>query len=271
MSTNPERHDPAFGSFETALDEYHRKVCKDIKRADKLLPNHWLEKEGAEFRAGAYLLRDLGTSPSEADPDPLASFREELLALPWETKRTARHEYFMAEKKMTYSYGNRQGGEQPTYTSKPFTEHVMHLMDWLNERMCAKFNACFLNKYDDEHQHLGWHADDFAGMDPNQPIAVVSFGAEREIWVKDKRGFPCPKCSATIEKEGSWFFCDCKGTGWCKGAPNGKQPAEQRFLLKEGSLFVMPVGYQDTHLHRIPKHDRPCGWRISLTFRSFLP
>lgn len=31
----------------------------------------------------------------------------------------------------------------------------------------------------------------------------------------------------------------------------------------------LPAGYQATHLHRIPKHDRPCGWRISLTFRSF--
>ena len=51
--------------------------------------------------------------------------------------------------------------------------------------------------------------------------------------------------------------------------PGGKQPEDQRVTLGPGSLFLMPVGYQDTHLHRIPKHDRPCGVRISLTFRSF--
>lgn len=91
---------------------------------------------------------------------------------------------------------------------------------------------------DNEHQHLGWHADDFEGMIKEEPIAVISFGAAREIWVKPK---------------------DSKG----------EVPKDQRFLLEDGSIFIMPPGYQDTHLHRIPKHDRPCGWRISLTFRSF--
>ncbi len=49
----------------------------------------------------------------------------------------------------------------------------------------------------------------------------------------------------------------------------GDIPKEQRILLQDGSLFLMPAGYQDTHLHKIPKHDRECKWRISLTFRSF--
>ena len=62
---------------------------------------------------------------------------------------------------------------------------------------------------------------------------------------------------------------NCNGTKFQSAPPNAKQPEEQRIKLQDGSLFLMPVGYQDTHLHRIPKHDRPCGWRISLTFRSF--
>jgi alkylated DNA repair dioxygenase AlkB len=157
----------------------------------------------------------------------------ELLDLAWETKRTARHEYFMSDKKISYSYGNNIN-----YESKPMTYWVKGIMETLNRVHSIKLNACFLNKYDDEHQHLGWHADDFDGMDQSQPIAVVSFGAEREIWTKLK---------------------DFKG----------EIPEEWKYLLKQGSLFMMPVGFQDTHYHRIPKHSCPCGWRISLTYRSF--
>jgi hypothetical protein len=46
-------------------------------------------------------------------------------------------------------------------------------------------------------------------------------------------------------------------------------PPSQRIKLENGSIFLMPPGYQDTHLHRIPRHDLPCGPRVSLTFRTF--
>jgi alkylated DNA repair dioxygenase AlkB len=161
---------------------------------------------------------------------------EGLLALPWETKRAARHEYFMSETiGVDYEYGGDDGIH---YTSKPFSKDVKNIMDVTNDVLGSELNACFLNKYDNEKQHLGWHADDFAGMREDQPIAVVSFGAERDIWVK---------------------LQDAKGV----------VPEEDRFPLGRCSLFVMPPGFQDTHFHRIPKHPQPCGWRISLTFRSF--
>ncbi len=177
-------------------------------------------------------------TPNFINPEDCIGLRDELLALEWETKRTARHEYFMANNDMNYSYGGTFGSDI-VYKSKPFSPLVKILMERLNKELPSEFNACFLNKYDDEKQHLGWHADDFVGMRPDQPIAVISFGAEREIWVKHK---------------------DQKGV----------VPEDQRFLLGEGSLFLMPVGFQDSHFHRIPKPDRPCSWRISLTFRSFI-
>jgi alkylated DNA repair dioxygenase AlkB len=235
----------------------------------------WLRDEGAVQRCGAWLLDSLDNSvsyePFEGAREMLrGEFREELLSLPWLTQRTARHECFMSLIPRTYTYGNKGTGDQ-TYTSIPFTERVEHCMEWMNQRMGTEFNVCFLNKYDDQHQHLGWHADDFPGMDVTQPIGVVSFGAAREIWVKDKRGFVCTSCrNGYTSGIDSATWCDaCNNEGFTKKPPGGKQPPEQRFLLKEGSLFLMPEGYQDTHLHRIPKHDRECGWRISLTFRSF--
>jgi alkylated DNA repair dioxygenase AlkB len=194
--------------------------------------------------------------------------KEELLQLEWVTKKTARHEYFMSENERTYSYGNAFSGEE-TYKSKPFAPKVKMLMDSINWQYDTDFNTCFLNKYDDDKQHLGWHADDFEGMDKNSPIFVVSFGAEREIWVKEKFK-PCDVCNGvgyddTAAVGEPCTACKTKG----KTEVTGKIPKDQRILLHEGSLFIMPEGYQDTHLHRIPKHDRPCGWRISLTFRSF--
>lgn len=177
--------------------------------------------------------------PGYGDPDitQLESITYELLSLEWLTKRTARHEYFMSLVPREYSYGNRGLGSE-SYVSRPFSPLVEALMGNLNGDLGTGFNVCFLNKYDDQHQHLGWHADDFPGMREEEPIAVVSFGVEREIWVKPK-------------------------------GEKGEVPDNQRIKLEEGSVFLMPPGYQATHLHRIPKHNRPCGWRVSLTFRSF--
>lgn len=188
---------------------------------------------------------------------------------------------FMSDTELHYSYGNKGAGEQE-YKSQPFSKEVKIIMQKLNSEFGTAYNACFLNKYDDQYQHLGWHADDFKGMDIDHPIAVVSYGAEREIWFKDKQGFHCPTCAAI--RDANPFSCaappghywvaqgceTCGGTEFIKAPPNGKQPLDQRILLKDGSLFIMPRGFQKTHLHRIPKHDKPCGWRISLTFRRFI-
>lgn len=241
---------------------------------------------------------------TEITQDNLSGIKEHLLALPWQTKRTARHECFMSNMKISYSYGGKakclecQGtgnyrgpafgslvdcehcggtGEVGAYNAIPMTEIVRVLGLCAQTTASCDFNACFLNKYDDQHQHLGWHADNFEGMDPKAPIAVMSFGAEREIWLKDKRGFECLKCGGSgclpvSEAEGAangYPICDCGGQGFTSAPPNGRQPANQRVKLEETSLFIMPPGYQENYFHRIPKHDRPCGWRISLTFRKF--
>lgn len=200
-----------------------------VKMADGIQDNFFQERYGA-FYCSNYVSKSTDYTCDDLEA--------ELLALNWLSKRTARHEYFMTESGgIPYSYGNRGMGDE-MYVSEKFSPLVHELMSFLNADLDVAFNGCFLNKYDNEQQHLGWHADDFAGMDVNAPIGVVSFGAEREIWVKKKE-----------EK--------------------GNLPSEQKILLNRGSLFLMPVGYQDTHFHKIPKHDRPCEWRISLTFRKF--
>lgn len=250
---------------------------------------------------------------------------QDLLALDWETKRTARHEYFMSDDVgRPYTYGRqdempcdrcggcgattedthsrvccgRCGGTGKTgqlYLSKPFTRYVhalrviagqqalgfMRDADPSLAKGAQLFNGCFLNKYDNQHQHLGWHADDFVGMDADAPIAVMSFGAEREIWVK-KQKEKCANCapgrpgidkkvidmpSGEVARDGEPVCESCKGAGVLN--IKGAVPPEDRYLLARGSIFIMPPGFQEVMYHRIPKHPEPCGWRISLTFRKF--
>jgi alkylated DNA repair dioxygenase AlkB len=148
---------------------------------------------------------------------------------------TPRDECFMSnDPTITYSYGNRR--EERLYTPSPMHPIVESVMLRINTAYDLKFNVCVLNYYESEKQHLGWHADDSPEQDLTHPIAVVSFGAEREIWVKEK-GF------------------------------KGDIPPENRFSLSPGSLFLMPGGFQDNHYHKIPKPGKKCEGRISLTYR----
>lgn len=159
-----------------------------------------------------------------------------LLELEWLSVTEARLEYFMSAEPRSYRYGRPPHDRE--YHSSGYTEPVLRIQEVLNTELGGKFNVCFLNRYNTQKHQLGWHADDSPTMDREHPIAVVSFGAVREIW-------------------------------WKKQEDTGVVPNEQRQKLEHGSLFVMPAGFQDTHFHRIPRADREVGVRISLTFRRY--
>ena len=179
-------------------------------------------------------------------------------SLRWVRKSARRRELFMHDPSqvagpLRYSYVPKH-----TYFSQPADDVVDSVMrainadvqissqlgmgaDEFNPSLPAPLalNVCFLNRYDNARQALGWHSDDEDSLDDSQPIAVVSFGAARAIHIR------------------------------AKGA---KGPATERYMLEHGSLFVMPPGHQETHEHSIPGHTEPVGMRVSLTYRSmFIP
>ena len=154
----------------------------------------------------------------------------------WVNRDAPRDECFMSKDSASYTYGK---GYTRTYLSVPLDKNVESIMLEINRMFKSEYNVCFLNWYKDGHQHLGWHSDDSVEMDINHPIAVVSFGATRDIWVKEK-------------------------------SYKGVIPEKDKYPLNDGSIFIMPTGYQKEHLHKIPKSDRVCGGRISLTFRKFI-
>jgi alkylated DNA repair dioxygenase AlkB len=150
---------------------------------------------------------------------------------------TPRREAFYCKYPTDYFYGNAEYGR--SYSANiNIPSHLKAVWDVLEGYYGVKYEACFLNKYEHAREHLGWHADDSDSIDDNRPIAVISFGAERELWFRKN------------------------GTGGVD--------AIEKLLLENGSMCLMLPGMQDTHQHRIPKHDRECGTRISLTFRGLV-
>lgn len=169
--------------------------------------------------------------------DPIKVF-EELLNLDWEQRDAPRAEYYCSDLLMPYTYGSGRGTR--TYESRPKPTCVGAMQAQLKALTGFDFEVCFLNRYDTAHHQLGWHSDNSPEMDDLRPIAVVSLGAERELWVRPN--------------------------------PVSLQPPPpiKKFLLGNGSLFLMAPGMQDTHQHRIPKADREVGCRASLTFRGYV-
>lgn len=147
---------------------------------------------------------------------------------------TPRMEYFVSRVGKAYSYGVKEFAR--TYEPQPSTHGIDVIWKMVEMYVGVNFDVCFLNRYLNQSDHLGWHSDNSPEMDDARPIAVVSLGVAREIMFR------------SIDPDEGY----------------------EKLLLAHGSLLVMSPGMQDTHQHRIPKSNRQCGERISLTFRGYV-
>ena len=173
-------------------------------------------------------IRDFAVFPDRV----LQSLQEELN---WVRHSDApRSEYYCNDVMMPYTYG--RGNGRRTYHPQPWHPVILDIRSRLEEETKCKFEVCFLNRYLNQSDSLGWHADDSPEMDDARPIGVVSFGAEREIWFRRK----------------------------------GEKQVIDKLKLHHGSLCLMKPLMQDAWEHRIPKASFQCGERISLTFRGYV-
>lgn len=165
--------------------------------------------------------------------------------LPWEQRdNVPRREVFFNDLGTDYTYGS--GLSARTYSPLDTWDEVVYAIKIAAEaEFGMKFEGCFCNGYEGLRMHLGYHADDSPSIDTKRPILVYSFGAVRQLWVK-------PRPDARNE------------TG------EAPEAIVDKYELGNGSLFLMPPGMQQTHLHRIPKHSADCGPRVSLTFRGLI-
>ncbi|XP_065625210.1 DNA oxidative demethylase ALKBH2 isoform X3 [Quercus suber] len=120
------------------------------------------------------------------------------------------------------------------------------------------FNSLLLNRYKGGNDYVGWHSDDekLYGLTPE--IASVSFGCDRDFFLKKK---PCK--TSNVSKR------------------HDEEPASKRlkkschadqytFKLKHGSLLVMRGNTQRDWIHSVPKRAKVDTTRINLTFRHVL-
>lgn len=167
--------------------------------------------------------------------EPASLFKVLWDGLAWERRgSTPRREFYCNDVPVPYTYGRGAGVRE--YLPSPWSPALLAVKAAVEDRLNCPMEVCFLNGYEEAKDHLGWHADDSPEMDDERPIAIVTVGAEREIWFR----------------------------------PNSDTLAVENLLLEAGSVCVMAPGMQDTHQHRIPKAGFICGPRISMTFRGYV-
>ena len=168
-------------------------------------------------------------------PEPDSVFAALQQELDWERRSDApRCEYYSNDTDVAYTYG--RGAGVRTYHPRPWHPTMLAIRTALETELGCVLDVCFLNRYMDASDWLGWHSDDSPEMDDARPIVTVSLGAERNIQFK-RHG---------------------------EGNANA-----DTLMLGHGSAAVMRAGMQREWQHRIPKVGHEVGERISLTYRGF--
>ncbi|KAF5291201.1 hypothetical protein FQA39_LY14443 [Lamprigera yunnana] len=114
------------------------------------------------------------------------------------------------------SYGDRglkytfSGVTLPAKNWIPILKHIRDLVAKLTK---VEYNFVLVNRYRNGHDHIGEHRDGEADLDPNAPIASVSFGQHRDF----------------ILKHG-----DCRKVG-----PEKRNVPRVKLELEHGSLLIM--------------------------------
>ncbi len=166
--------------------------------------------------------------------DPDEAFKE-LLTLDFERRDTTpRSEYFCSDYPDPYAYGRGRGIR--TYLPRPYHPRILGVRAGLEKLVGCILDVCFVNRYHDQSDHLGWHADDSPEMDDERPIITVSLGVAREIWFR----------------------------------PTANRAEVQKLTLEHGSVCIMKPHMQEAWEHRIPKASFTCGERLSMVYRGYV-
>lgn len=189
-----------------------------------------MEKITAVLDAPVKLIRDF-LSRDFAD----AALSALLAELPWERQISKvygkdlpvpRMEVWVADR--AYTYSHRQ--YQPTL----WTPTLLTLKAKVEAGACDEFNSVLVNRYENEKDSVGWHADNEPEMSHEHSIASLSLGAARIFEMRKDKGLI------------------------------------HRIELEHGSLLVMRPGMQREWKHQVPKAKERCGVRVNLTFRCMI-
>lgn len=119
----------------------------------------------------------------------------------------------------------------------PWTDRLLDIKSRVEAVAHTEFNSVLLNYYRDHRDSMGLHSDDEPELGERPILASLSLGQERTFILKHKRN-------------------------------QALRPV--RLKLASGSLLLMKGDTQRYWKHGIEKETRPCGPRVSLTFRRIL-
>ena len=120
--------------------------------------------------------------------------------------------------RLTCGMGTKHCYSKSMHPQAPWTEEVLKVQEKINKDMNTKFNSCLLNRYRNGNEYIASHSDDKDHLSRNGIVAGISVGQERIIVLTEKKG-----------------------------------DKKIKFLLPNGSLFVMEGDTQEHWRHGIPK------------------
>lgn len=128
----------------------------------------------------------------------------------------------------TYSYAGFSRG------SIKWTHELLKLKEKLEKVLNETFSYALVNRYNDESDYIGWHADDEKDIKAGSTIASISLGQKRKFSIKDKE--------------------------------TGKEKYD--IELGNGSLVSMEGDMQKLYKHCVPKSKKKMSMRYNITFRN---
>lgn len=140
---------------------------------------------------------------------------------------TTRKVAWVADQGLSYTYSGIKKNPQAWSTS------LLEIKRDLESFCGHQFNSCLLNLYHGGAEGMSWHSDDEKELDPNAPIASLSFGGKRKFSFRHK-------------KDNDQFSIH----------------------LEDGSLLLMQPPTQRFWQHALLKTKVPIAPRINLTFRK---
>lgn len=120
-----------------------------------------------------------------------------------------------------------------TWPSKELPPILKRIQEELEDHTGILFPTVLVNKYRDGMDTVGWHSDDEPLFGPDPIIASLSFGAQRDFFLRH---------NVTKEKTA--------------------------YALSDQSLLLMPKGTQGHYQHSLPRRKKVMDPRINLTFRT---
>jgi len=158
----------------------------------------------------------------------------------YNTKPNKKHEIFIFGKyveqpRYTQTYGKDYIYSNTISKSIPFTKLLSKYLIFVN-KLDNNSNMALVNWYNNGKEYIGWHSDDEKQIKKCTPIISITFGAERDFQIREKKN---KKNKISIK-------------------------------LQNNSYLIMGGDFQDEFQHQLPRRLKCKEKRINITFREII-